>query len=225
MSLRLIFMVIFLCCATCCVPGRGHNVKNVDTIISLPEARSRIIEYHESGQYKKDVDVRAASIIEAVDKALAGQIKYPAVVMMVEDVLLSTYDARKKQGFSDNQESRKYLESNIILSALPAIEPSVQLYEMLMGRNIPVFLISYRPEGMRVSVMENLAKSGFYGWEGLNMMPPNYPEELSYPEEVRRGLQRAGFNIIATVGVLAADVKGDFAGKTFLFPNYMYSMH
>ncbi len=71
--------------------------------------------------------------------------------------------------------------------------------------------------------MENLSKAGFSGWQKLFMLPPNYPEGSNYCEEVRKGLQGAGYNIIATIGVLPEDISGEFAGKTVLYPNYIYS--
>ncbi|WP_432736030.1 HAD family acid phosphatase [Maridesulfovibrio sp. FT414] len=221
MKLRLMLVVVLLCFAGC-VSGKKDYVKASDGPIPLPQARAEIIKYYDGGDYLKDAGVRAKTVAEAADKALADKVKYPAVVMVVEDVLLSTYPARRKQGFSDNSEARRELDSHVILSALPAVEPSVQLFESLLARNIPVFLVSYQPEDLRISVMENLSKSGFSGWKKLFMKPSKYPEDRNFCEEVRRGLVDSGFNIIATVGVLAEDVAGEQKGVAVLYPNYIY---
>ncbi|WP_421901680.1 HAD family acid phosphatase [Maridesulfovibrio sp.] len=192
-------------------------------MVSLPDVRERIVAYHGSGKYKEDVSHKAESVADLAVKAIREQVKYPAVVMVVEDVMLSTYEVRRKQGFSDNNAAHTVLESNVILSSLPAVKPSVVLFEFLLQRNIPVFLVSYRAEGFRIPLMENLSKAGFSGWQKLFMLPSNYPENLNYCEAVRKGLQGAGYNIIATIGVLPEDVSGEFAGKAVLYPNYIYS--
>lgn len=223
MKLRSLLIFLILFCVGGCVSGKIRHVEDPAKMVSLPQVRSNIIAYHESGKYFADVNAKAKGIAEAVEKALEGKIKYPAVVMSVEDVLLSTYEARRKEGFSDNSSASKDLESYVILSLFPAIEPSVALYEFLLGRNVPVFLISHRSESLRISVMENLSKAGFSGWKSLYMLPPNYPADLNFYEEVRKGLQKSGFNIIATVGATLEEVYGEFAGKAVLYPNYIYS--
>ena len=192
-------------------------------MISLPEVRELIIAYHESGKYDEDVSHIAESVSDAALKAIQQQAKYPAVVMVVEDVLLSTYEARRKQNFADNSAALTDLESHVILSVLPAVKPSVVLFDFLQQRNVPVFLVSYRPEGFRVPIMENLSKAGFSGWQKIFMKPTNYPEKSNFSEEVRKGLQAAGYNIIATIGTLPEDISGKHTGKAVLYPNYIYS--
>ncbi|WP_027722573.1 HAD family acid phosphatase [Maridesulfovibrio zosterae] len=224
MKIRFLFVLTFICLAGC-ISNKGQYAKALERMVSLPEARARIVAYYESRQYDKDVAAKAETVVKAVKNALSSNVKYPAVVMVVEDVLLSTYKARKIQGFSDNDSARKSLESNVILSVLPAVKPSVDLFEFLLLHNIPVFLISHRSESFRVSVMENLSKAGFSGWKSLYMYPPHYPADLNYYEEVRKGLHKTGFNVIATVGILPVDVDGEFSGKFVIYPNYLYSNH
>lgn len=222
--MKLRFFIIFLGLSFLggCVSGTGRHVKPSNEMVSLPEVRKNIIVYHDSGQYYKDVAAKAKSVAKAVQKALDAKIKYPAVVMSVEDVLLSTFEVRRKQGFSDNSAASKDLESHVILSTLPSIDSSVSLFEFLLSRHIPVFLVSHRPEVLRISVMENLTKAGFSGWKSLYMMPPGYPSGLNYYEEVRKGLQKSGFNIIATVGATSQETEGNYTGKAVLYPNYIY---
>ncbi|NDV27309.1 HAD family acid phosphatase [Desulfovibrio sp. JC010] len=223
MKLRLICICLILFCVSGCVASKARKVKAPETMLSLPEARKRIVAYHESGKYDEDTAHVAESVSDAAIKAIKNKVKYPAVVMVVEDVLLSTYEARSKQGFADNPAAVTDLESHVILSSLPAVKSSIVLFDFLQERNIPVFLVSYRPEGFRVPVMENLSKVGFSGWKKIFMKPLNYPDNSNFSEEVRRGLQRTGYNIIATIGVLPEDISGEFAGKAVLYPNYIYS--
>ncbi|WP_320175837.1 HAD family acid phosphatase [Maridesulfovibrio sp.] len=223
MKLRLICCFLVLVCVSGCVASKKTIAKAPTEMVSLPDVRERIIAYHDSGKYREDISHKAEAIADVAVKAIQGQVKYPAVVMVVEDVLLSTYEARRKQGFSDNAAAVSDLESHIILSTLPAVRPSIVLFEFLLQRNIPVFLVSYRAEGFRVPLMENLSKAGFSGWQKLFMLPPNYPEGSNYCEEVRKGLQGAGYNVIATIGVLPEDIAGDFKGHAALYPNYIYS--
>ncbi|WP_320007947.1 HAD family acid phosphatase [Maridesulfovibrio sp.] len=214
--------LIFFCCSGC-VTAKARLAESAEMMISLPQAREQVINYHESGQYAADVASLTESVGETSLKAIREKVKFPAVVMVVEDVLLSTYNARKKQIFSLNSAAMIDLENQVILSALSPIKPSLHLLDILLQRKIPVFLVSYRPESLRVPVIDNLSKAGISGWSKLFMKPPNYPENKNFCEEVRKGLQVTGYNIIATVGVLPEDVSGEFAGKTVLLPNYIYS--
>ncbi|WP_419779954.1 HAD family acid phosphatase [Maridesulfovibrio sp.] len=197
--------------------------ESAGAMISLPEARERVVVYYESGKYENVVEQSTEAVAQTAIKAIGEKVKFPAVVMVVEDVLLSTYKARKKQDFSGNAAAKTDLENHVILSALPPIKPSVELMDTLLQRNIPVFLVSYRPENIRVPVIENLSKAGISGWTKLFMLPPNYPKNKSFCEEVRKGLQVSGYNIIATLGVLPEDVIGKPAGRAVLLPNYIYS--
>jgi hypothetical protein len=223
LKLRFICACLIIFSVSGCVAAKKSNPKAPETMLSLPEIRNRIIAYHESGKYSEDVSLKAESVSDAVVKSIQDQVRYPAVIMVVEDVLLSTYKARMKQGFADNSAAATDLESHVILSALPAVKPSIALFDFLLKRNVPVFLVSYRSEGFRVPVMENLSKVGFSGWKKIFMKPLNYPDNSNFCEEVRKGLQRTGYNIIATIGVLPEDISGDFAGKGVLYPNYIYS--
>lgn len=214
--------LIFVCCSGC-VASKSRVAESADAVISLPEARQRVVGYYESGKYENVLGQRTEGVARDAIKAIGEKVKFPAVVMVVEDVLLSTYKARKKQGFSVNAAAKADLENHVILSALPPIKPSVDLMDILLQRNIPVFLVSYRPENLRVPVIANLSKAGIAGWTKLFMLPPNYPKNRSFCEEVRKGLQVSGYNIIATLGVLPEDVIGKSAGRAVLLPNYIYS--
>jgi len=226
LKLRLICVCLILFCCGGCVAskvGKTGKAGASESFLSLPEVRERIVAYHERGQYDKDVERRAKSVAEAVDKSINERVEYPAVVMMVEDVLLSTYEARKEQGFAENPAALTALESHVILSSLPAVAPSLDLFNFLLQRNIPVFLVSYRPESFRVPVMDNLSKAGFSGWKKIFMRPTNYLARSNFSEEVRKGLQRTGFNVVATIGAVPEDISGEFAGKAVLYPNHIYS--
>ncbi|WP_291327758.1 HAD family acid phosphatase [Desulfovibrio sp. UCD-KL4C] len=195
-------------------------------LISIPAAQQRIIDYHESGKYRRDVEGKAREVMAAVDQAIAAGVKYPAVVISVEDVLISTYDVRKKQMFADNSCAHKDLYSNVILGILPVIRSSLNMYEYLLSRKVTIFLVSHRPESLRVSVLENLAGEGYSGWKGLYLVSPNQHAESKYfYEEVRKGLHRTGYNIVATIGALPFEVAGEQTGTPILYPNYIYSAH
>ncbi|WP_304082877.1 HAD family acid phosphatase [Maridesulfovibrio ferrireducens] len=217
-------LVLFLFNAVGCVSTSAKRVNNPHQMISIPDARLRIFEYYEGGQYARDVEAKTREIEAAVKKAIASGVKYPAVIMSMEDVLVSTYNVRKKQGFADNSCARKALDYSVILGILPAIKPSVKVFESLLSRGIPVFIISHRPENLRVSILENLAGAGYSGWSGLYLLPPNHQDDSSgFYEEVRKGLHRTGINIVVTVGVIPSDIAGEQTGTPILYPNYIYS--
>ncbi|WP_031483467.1 HAD family acid phosphatase [Maridesulfovibrio frigidus] len=219
-----IFIILLILNVAGCVSTTAKRLKDTGQMVSIPDARTRVLEYHESGQYLLDVQASVKEIADAVEKAVVGGMKYPAVVMSVEDVLVSTYKIRKKQGFSDNVSGRKEVDSNVILGILPVLRPTLELYDSLLMHNVPVFLISHRPENMRVSILENLAGVGYSGWSGLYLLPPKYEKDSSgFYEEVCRGLSGTGINIVARVGVIQSDTAGAKVGTAFLYPNYIYS--
>ncbi|OEU69000.1 MAG: acid phosphatase [Desulfovibrio sp. S3730MH75] len=219
-----LFIILLIFNVAGCVSTTAKRLKDTGQMVSLPDARSRILEYHESGQYLQDVQASALEVAQAVEKAVVGGMKCPAVVMSVEDVLVSTYNVRKKQGFSDNVSARKDVDANVILGILPALQPTLELYDSLVVHNVPVFLISHRPENMRVSILENIAGAGYSGWSGLYLLPPKYQEDSSgFYEEVCRRLSVSGLNTVARVGVIQSDTAGAKTGTAFLYPNYIYS--
>ena len=162
MKLRLICYILMLACVSGCVASKKRKIKAPVEMVSLSDARDRIVVYHGSGKYKGRCFTQGGIVADLAVKAIREQVKYPAVVMVVEDVMLSTYEARRKQGFSDNLAAHTDLESHVILSSLPAVKPSVVLFEFLLQRNIPVFLVSYRAEGFRVPLMENFIQGRIF---------------------------------------------------------------
>ena len=120
--------LIFVCCNGC-VAAKSQVAESAGAMISLPEARERVVVYYESGKYENVVEQSTEAVAQTAIKAIGEKVKFPAVVMVVEDVLLSTYKARKKQDFSGNAAAKTDLENHVILSALPPIKPSVELMD------------------------------------------------------------------------------------------------
>lgn len=63
----------------------------------------------------------------------------------------------------DDVEFNKWAEK----ARAPAIQPSLKLYEEILGLGFKVFLLTGRSERQRGATVENLNNAGFQNWDKL----------------------------------------------------------
>lgn len=216
----LLVFVFSLFIVSGCVSPTKRSI-NTNGLISLPQARLNVQDYYEGGAYDRDVKQVSRNAMEYSSNLPAAD-RYRAVVMYVEDVLLSTYSVRLNEGFAENECTQKALDRACFLGELKRIENTRILFDYFLSQKIAVFLISRRGEEFRVPVMENLAAQGFAGWTGLYMTPDNGGAS-PFAEKLLAGLKESGFNIVATVTAVPLGIERELGGKEFVMPNYLYS--
>ncbi len=204
-----------------CVSPKKRSIE-ANGLISLPQARLNVQDYYEGGAYDKDVKRVSREVMEYCSNLPATD-GYRAVIMYVEDVLLSTYSVRLNEGFAENKCTQKALDRACFLGELERIENISLLFDYFLSQKIAVFLISRRGEEFRVPVMENLAAQGFSGWTGLYMTPDNDVAYPGFAEKLLAGLQKSGFDIVANITAVPLGIERELGGREFVVPNYLYS--
>lgn len=217
---RLALALLLGAAAVACAP-RPAPQRPADLPRSLPRAKQAIVEYHESGRWAQDCRAAARALLDHAAAAMkAEKPGKPAVVMDLEDTLLSTYALRRDNGFCASQED---LQQWRLLEMLPPVPSTPDLAAELQNRGVRVFVISRRPEQLRLPTLENLAHAGFAP-DNLYLLPPG-DADLAYAEfkdKVRTMLAGQGFTILASLDDHPDEAGEVHAGRVFLIPNLMY---
>jgi predicted secreted acid phosphatase len=194
---------------------------------NLTCAKRAIINYYDSGEYEKDVNLVVQDAEQYLQKRIQenNSVAEPqklAIVFDIDDTSLSNFLGNKKRDFSGLPEliEESYHEANA-----PAIKPVLHLYNEAIKNGVTVFFISFRPDDVRSYTITNLQKSGFYGWSEL-YLPNN--EEIKLPAQtyktaVREMLTKNGYDIILNLGDQDSDLNGGYAEHVDKIPNPLYS--
>lgn len=197
------------------------------TPANLTCAKRAIINYYNSGEYEKDVNV----IVTDAEKYLHKRIeenstaKEPhklAMILDIDDTSLSNFLGNQKRDFNGLPESimASYHEANA-----PAIQSVLRLYNDAIKNGVSVFFISFRPDEVRSYTISNLQKSGYYGWTEI-YLPNNDDIKLPsqvYKTAIREKIIKSGYDIILNIGDQDSDLNGGYAEHIDKIPNPLYS--
>lgn len=193
---------------------------------NLTLIKQELITYHDSGEYQKDlmdkVEQARHFIAEHTHDHLGlGQAKKLAIVLDIDETILSNYDLMAAHEFTTTQEQR---HEYTMLAHTPAIQPMLELYQEALEKNIAVFFITGRPESEREATTQNLKFVGFKQWSKLFLRPAHYTQKSIVPFKsgARETIAKLGYTIIVTIGDQMSDLLGNHAGKTFKLPNPYY---
>jgi predicted secreted acid phosphatase len=105
-----------------------------------------------------------------------------------------------------------------------AIQPTLDLFNAAIARNVAVFFITGRRERQRQTTLWNLDRAGFQGWAKLSTRPDNDSDTSIVPFKSgeRRKIEQNGYTVIANVGDQQSDLEGGFAECQFKVPNPFY---
>jgi len=194
--------------------------------VNLEQKKQQLIEYHDSGQYRQDIqEVVAKAKNYLLQRVKANkQRQNPqklAIVFDIDETTLSNYPHIKKLHFGGMKQSIKKLEKK---GNDPAIEPVLSLYRLARKHNVAVFFITGRNKNERQITVANLKKAGYTHWQKLYMKPMDYGKESSVPYKSKRrqDIENQGYNIIINIGDQQSDLKGGHADRTFKLPNPYY---
>lgn len=191
---------------------------------SLYQAKKSLIQYHDSGQYDKDI----ATIINRAMLYLKARIAQPlshskklAIVLDIDETSLSNYPSMLKLGFGGSEEDIKKAE---IAAIDPVISPTLKLYQYAKANQIAVFFVTGRPENERDITILNLKKVGYQDWNGLILKPTDYKLKsiVQFKTLERKKIIDQGYQIVLNIGDQLSDLSGKYAEKSFKLPNPFY---
>ncbi|MGE4558180.1 MAG: HAD family acid phosphatase, partial [Desulfovibrionaceae bacterium] len=111
----------------------------------------------------------------------------------------------------------------MIMDFMPAAPGMADMVEALQFSGVSVFVVSSRPENLRLPTLENLARAG-YAPQDLFLVPAPDRDLAAgqFKDKIRTMLTRQGFTILATLDDHAEDVGEEDTGKVFVVTNLMY---
>ena|SRR5829696_1085787 len=185
-----------------------------------PATPEQINAYYDSGQWGKDTTAIVDKARVTLDKALKNKVKKPALTFDIDDTLLSAYSCAKPDDFT-----RSAIAVCVVTGKQTKIKQTVALYKYAQKKKVAVFLITARPENLRVQTVGHLKAAGLTGYKGLSLRPiddPSTSTQVPYKSGERKKIQGKGYTIVANLGDQKSDLAGGF-GKGFKIPNPMYT--
>jgi predicted secreted acid phosphatase len=198
---------------------------------NVGDAKIAATAYRESGAYDRDLTV-VTSRAGAWMAERIPQVQRPAVVLDIDDTLLTNWEVIKADDFGRvfKGPCRALPDGPCgwiawdLLGRSPAIPQSLAMYRQARSLGAEVFLISGRDESQRAATERNLRAAGFDGYRGL-ILPArgaHYASAADFKAPQRAAIEAAGYTIVANIGDQPSDLAGGHAERTFLMPNPFY---
>lgn len=205
------------------VPGpadSGVRLADGTTLANLAVPKAKIVAYHESGAWERQIDEIASEARVQLDAQLENA-RRPAIVLDVDDTALSTFAVQKEMGFGWLPAVwKEWVET----AGAPAHPGVLALYEHAVERGVAVFFITGRRESLRDATERQLRAAGYQRWVHLDLKPDDDDEASTTPYKSarRRAIEAQGFEILINVGDQWSDLEGGAARAWFKIPNPMY---
>lgn len=193
--------------------------------LNLSVAKAAVVAYHDSGAYARGVEAVAQALARWVEERAKRRAANErlAVVFDIDETALSNYPHMLAQDFG-------YVpgvwEEWVARAEAPALAPVRRAYGRARELGIAViFVTGRRDPGERSGTVENLAREGMGDYERLVLTPVDDRRPAAVRKaEIRAGLEREGFTIIASIGDQQSDLVGGHAERVFKLPNPFYEI-
>jgi predicted secreted acid phosphatase len=193
---------------------------------NLDHLKSKLIKYHDSGEYQKDQAKTIAMAMEylklRIENNKKAQTKKPlALVLDIDETSLSNYRDMITMSFGGTEEQIEQAEGKGTDAVIPA---TLELYRYAKANKVSVFFITGRTENYRDSTSKNLSAVGYADWSHLYLKPLDYklPTAATYKTATRYEIEKQGYDIVLNIGDQASDLIGKHADKTFKLTNPYY---
>ena len=211
---NLVFCLFGLCIFQTPSLAEPHN---------LSELKSRLIRYHDSGKYLREIAEVAAQAKTYINQAvhINTQQSHPnklAIVLDIDETSLSNFANMKQNDFANNPDQ---IKTQLLAANEPAIQPILDLYTQALQKNIAIFFITGRDLSLAEATAKNLRAAGYTKWTGLEFRPQKLASSV-YKTAIREKITRQGYTIIASIGDQKSDLVGGYAKRTFKLPNPYY---
>ncbi len=186
---------------------------------NLSLLKDKIIQYHSSGQYYKDLQRICGKAWDKLKRIKPDS--NSTVVFDVDETSLSNYFFLKDMDFG----YIPFLWDKWIDSAkAPAINSVKALYDSVITKGFKVVFISGRRDYQYAATIKNLKEQGFATFDTLITKSRNdLPISTSLFKEMKRiALTKKGYKIVGSVGDQYSDMYGKDTGLKVKLVDYMY---
>ncbi len=201
---------------------------SINTYAVEPEniaiTKQKAIQYHDSGEYNKDLESVDSSALEYLKQRVAAnknKKKKLAIVLDIDETSLSNYADMRAADFGGSIEQIQLAEDK---GTDPAISPTLKLFQFAKANDVAVFFITGRFEQEREVTARNLEAAGYKNWNGLILRDGEYTKAPAsvYKTAMRKKLESEGYDIVLNIGDQESDLRGGYSDKTYKLPNPYY---
>ena len=186
---------------------------------NLSLLKDKIIQYHSSGQYDKDMQIVCRNAWSKLKRIKPDS--NSTVVFDVDETSLSNYSFLRTMDFGYIP---FFWDKWIDSAKAPAIKPVKTLYDSVVTKGFKVVFISGRRDYQYASTVKNLKDQGFSHFDTLitkNMNDLSFTTSL-FKENKRIDLTKRGYRIICSIGDQFSDMSGKYTGLKVKLINYIY---
>lgn len=199
------------------------NSKSFAEPPNLGLVKARLVRYHDSGHYLRDIEAIADKATKYIELQAANNEhltapKKLAIVLDIDETSLSNYDNMKANDFSSSAEQ---ITQQLMAANEPAIQPILNLYQDALQHHVAVFFVTGRDQSLSQATTQNLTAAGYASWSGLEFRTQPSPT-IDYKTAARAKITEQGYTIIASIGDQDSDLIGGYAQRTFKLPNPYY---
>jgi hypothetical protein len=201
--------------------GVGLPQMGINGTVGAGELVKALRDYHDSGQYDKDLAAVDGIARNYLDYRLATWPKKsrlrPAIVLDIDETSLSNYTGLSATGFTQVGNV-----INPVTATGKAIQPTLALYQRARSKKVAVFFVTGRPPQIAGITALNLTNEGYdKGWDGL-FTKPSDATTMAFKSSTRAAIERQGYDIVANIGDQESDLDGGYADHGFKLPNPFY---
>ena len=183
--------------------------------------KQALIQYHDSGQYDKEVRRVADRAMNYIRKRAASGQTNLAVVLDIDDTAISTWGRLVKDDFARKDEM---FVAWVNAHVDPPVAPVLDLYRESQRLGVKVFFVTGRRTPLADRTRVTLAGAGYVHPDAIYFRPETDRERslARFKTSARREIAAQGFRIIANLGDQESDLAGGYAERVFKIPNPFY---
>src|ERR1035437_598829 len=183
--------------------------------------KQALIQYHDSGQYDKEVRRVADRAMNYIRKRAASGQTNLAVVLDIDDTAISTWGRLVKDDFARKDEM---FVAWVNAHVDPPVASVLDLYRESQRLGVKVFFVTGRRTALADRTRLTLAGAGYVPPDAIHFRPESDREKslARFKTSVRRDITTQGFRIIANLGDQESDLAGGYAERVFKIPNPFY---
>jgi predicted secreted acid phosphatase len=196
--------------------------------VNLNTLKHTLIQYHDSGDYMNEVHdiaikAREKLALEITKNSTLKNPKKLAIVLDIDETVLSNYDDMKKRDFGGTLAD---IHHDVSLADGKPIKPMRTFYQFAKQNHLAIFFVTGRNQNERAVTIKNLKQARFSGWERLYLKPNHYHQLSAIPYKLasRKDIEKHGFTIVETIGDQDSDYQGGDNGTPFKLPNPYYHL-
>lgn len=203
--------------ASAAIPSYSLNggIENLNTL------KTQITTYYTSGKQEADVAKVYAHARAYVAQRLKEGVKKPAVVLDVDDTMLSSYKYDVTHDYGYDSKTWHIWEREFKFPAMPA---ALAFTKWAQSQGVALFYVTGRPTAEYDVSLAELKAAGFPTATKLVLRPPSAKGKsvIPFKSGARHEIENEGYTILAAIGDQWSDSLGGFTEREYKLPNPMY---